>query len=44
MLRTIIVGSRILAQGFFVQQLADGRISVRIGDRIVSGQPANAAA
>ena len=44
MLRTIMIGSRILAQGFFVKQLSDGRISVRIGDRILSGQPVEAAA
>ena len=39
MLRTIIVGSRILAQGLFVGTLADGRISVQVGSRILTGRP-----
>ena len=44
MLRTIVIGSRILAQGFFVKNLSDGRIEVRIGSQVVSGRPVEAAA
>ena len=39
MLKTILLGSCVSAQGTYVQTLADGRISVRVGNRIVSGRP-----
>ncbi len=39
MLKTILLGSCVSAQGIFVQTLADGRVSVRIGNRIISGHP-----
>ena len=39
MLRTITLGSCVMVQGVFVQQLPDGRISVRVGDRVFSGIP-----
>lgn len=39
MLKTIVMGSCVLAQGIFVQAFADGRIAVRIGDQIFHGYP-----
>ena len=39
MLRTILLGSCVSVQGIFVQAFADGRISVRVGDRIFTGYP-----
>ncbi|MGH1411997.1 MAG: hypothetical protein ACRBB0_00795 [Pelagimonas sp.] len=39
MLRTIILGSCVSVQGQFEKSLPDGRICVRVGDRIYSGHP-----
>jgi hypothetical protein len=39
MLRTILLGSCVLVQGIFVRQLADGRIAVRVGNRVFQGMP-----
>ena len=39
MLRTINVGNYLSIQGQFVKTLADGRITVRVGDRIYTGRP-----
>ena len=39
MLRSITLGSCVIVQGMFVRQFADGRIAVRVGDRIFQGFP-----
>lgn len=39
MLKTILIGSCVLVQGVFVKSLADGMISVRVGDKVYSGKP-----
>lgn len=39
MLRTILLGSRVLVQGMFVRKLADGRIVVQVGDQTYQGMP-----
>jgi hypothetical protein len=39
MLRTILIGSCVQVQGFFVKNLADGRIAVRVGDVVFQGFP-----
>lgn len=39
MLRTILVGSCMSVQGILEKTLPDGRISVRVGDRIFTGPP-----
>ncbi|WP_293572902.1 hypothetical protein [Phaeobacter sp.] len=39
MIRTIKQGSFILIQGTFVRQHADGRITVRVGDKLYVGAP-----
>ncbi len=39
MLRTITLGSCVSVQGHFEKSLPDGRISVRVGNRIYSGHP-----
>lgn len=39
MLQTILLGSCVSVQGIFVQALADGRVAVRVGDRIFLGFP-----
>ncbi len=44
MLRTIILGTCVSVQGIFVRQLPDGRIAVRVGNRIYAGKPVKAAA
>jgi hypothetical protein len=44
MLRTIVVGSCVSIQGIFVKALPDGRIAVKVGDRIYSGNPVAKAA
>ncbi len=41
MFGTITVGSCVSVQGEVVQRLADGRITLRIGDQYVTGKPAN---
>ncbi len=40
MLKTIILGSCVSVQGVFVRKFADGRIAVRVGDRLFKGIPA----
>jgi hypothetical protein len=44
MIRTILVGTCVSIQGIFVKALPDGRISVRVDDKIFSGKPVNQAA
>jgi len=39
MLRTIILGSCVSVQGIFEKAMPDGRISVRVGDRLFVGTP-----
>ena len=39
MLRTIVVGSCVSVQGTFEQQLENGKIVVRDGDRLYTGRP-----
>jgi hypothetical protein len=39
MLKTILIGSCVSVQGIFVRTLADGRIVVRVGERIFQGRP-----
>ena len=39
MIRTILLGSRVSVQGYFVQALADGRIAVRVGQQLFYGFP-----
>ncbi len=39
MLKTIIIGSRILVQGIFVRELEDGLIAVRVGKQEFHGRP-----
>ncbi|MDJ0628450.1 MAG: hypothetical protein QNJ44_09355 [Rhodobacter sp.] len=39
MLKTIVLGSCVSVQGVFVRRLADGRMTVRVGDKVYSGYP-----
>lgn len=39
MLKTIIIGSCMSVQGILEKTLPDGRICVRVGSRIFTGQP-----
>jgi hypothetical protein len=39
MLRTIIIGSCVSVQGAFVRVSANGRIVVRVGERLFEGRP-----
>ncbi len=39
MLRTITMGSCVSVQGIFERQLDNGRIQVRVGDRVYEGKP-----
>lgn len=39
MLKTITVGSCVSVQGTFVKQLADGKIQVRVGEKLYQGTP-----
>lgn len=39
MLKTILVGSCVSVQGIFVRKLEDGKIVVRVGDRLYQGMP-----
>ncbi len=39
MIRTILLSSRVSVQGYFVQALADGRIAVRVGQKLFYGFP-----
>ena len=44
MLRTITLGTCVSVQGAFVENLSDGRIAVRVGDKIYKGYPVAKAA
>ncbi|QEW29347.1 hypothetical protein RIdsm_05191 [Roseovarius indicus] len=44
MLRTISIGTSILAQGLYVASLPDGRITVSVGGKTLSGRPVSKAA
>jgi hypothetical protein len=39
MIRTILLGSCVSVQGIFVRQLENGKIMVRVGDRVYQGMP-----
>lgn len=39
MLKTIMMGSYISVQGLFVKAFPDGRIAVRVGDKVFAGRP-----
>ncbi|WP_286193425.1 hypothetical protein [Boseongicola sp. H5] len=42
MLKTITLGTCVSVQGIFVRALTDGKIMVRVGDRIFTGRPVSA--
>lgn len=44
MIRTIMIGSCVMVQGQFVRNLSDGRIVVRVENRLYSGHPVRQAA
>ncbi len=44
MLRTIQLGSCVSVQGIFVRLLPDGRMQVRVGDKLFAGTPITARA
>jgi len=44
MLRTIMLGSCVSVQGLLVKQLDNGKIVIRVGNRIYEGLPVNRAA
>lgn len=44
MLKTIVLGSGVLVQGLFEKHLANGRIAVRVGQRVFVGLPVAKAA
>ncbi|MER5172034.1 hypothetical protein [Thioclava sp. GXIMD2076] len=39
MLRTITVGSSVSIQGIYHSKLADGKITVRVGEELYTGRP-----
>ncbi|WP_283254899.1 hypothetical protein [Marivita sp. GX14005] len=39
MLKTIVIGSCMSVQGVLEKTLPDGRIAIRVGDRIFTGAP-----
>ena len=39
MLRTITLGSCVSVQGIFIRDLKDGKLLVRVGDRLFAGFP-----
>jgi hypothetical protein len=41
-LKTITLGTCVSVQGIFVRALTDGKIMVRVGDRIFTGRPVSA--
>lgn len=41
MLVTIILGSCVFIQGVYERQLDNGMVTVRVGDRLFTGRPAN---
>ena len=38
MLQTIVLGSCVSVQGLFEKKLPDGRVSVRVGEAVYTGQ------
>lgn len=44
MLRTITIGSCVSVQGFLVKTLPNGSLTVKVGDKIFTGQPVDARA
>ena len=44
MLRTITMGSCVSVQGTYVCALPDGRIAVKVGQKVYEGRPVKAAA
>ncbi|WP_275403034.1 hypothetical protein [Roseicyclus persicicus] len=44
MLATIILGTCVSVQGLFVKRNANGTVTVRVGDLVYTGRPANIAA
>ncbi|MFC6688968.1 hypothetical protein [Jhaorihella thermophila] len=44
MLVTVTIGSCVSVQGTYVRTLPDGRVEVRVGDKIHQGQPVKTAA
>lgn len=44
MLRTITMGSCVSVQGTYVRALPDGRIAVKVGQRVYEGRPVKVAA
>lgn len=44
MLRTITVGDYVSVQGMYVRTLPDGRIAVKVGEKVYEGRPVNAIA
>lgn len=44
MIQTIVLGTCVSVQGLFVQRRPDGRVVVRVGDRLFEGHPVNKAA
>ncbi|WP_421702212.1 hypothetical protein [Aliiroseovarius sp.] len=43
MLRTVILGSCVSVQGLFVRELANGKIVVRVGEKLYQGYPVDMA-
>lgn len=41
MLKTITVGSCVMVQGTFERALENGKIQVRVGERVYAGSPVN---
>jgi hypothetical protein len=39
MLRTIQIGSCVSVQGLLIKTLSDGRVVIRVGDRVYEGLP-----
>lgn len=39
MIRTILLGNHVFVQGDFVRDLTDGRILVRVGEKLFKGMP-----
>jgi len=44
MVRTIILGSCVSVQGLFVRNLTNGKIAVRVDNKIYEGKPVKTAA
>ncbi len=39
MLHTVTLGTTISIQGIFVKKLPDGRVQVRVGNKVYAGNP-----